>query len=191
MPSVDLRTERLRIRQFTQSDLDACIRLRRDAMGLDSPRRAVADWLRWTSDSYRELAGLGQPPYADYAVTALTDGAFVGSVGIVPTLIPWGAIRGDASDKSVSPEVGLFWAVLPPYRRRGYASEAGRALLDFLFETMRLRQVVATTESDNIASQKTMERLGMRLLRNPAPEPRWCQVVGVISESGDAMGRPD
>ena len=190
MQSLDMRGERLRIRHFVHSDLDACVSLRRDAMGLATPRRAVADWLRWTIDSYRELAGLGQPPYADYAVTRLADDAFIGAVGIVPTLIPWGALRGDTADKRVSPEVGLFWAVLPQYRRRGYASEAGRALLDFLFETLRLRQVVATTEKDNIASQKTMARLGMKLLRNPAPEPSWCQVVGVISRSGDAMARP-
>jgi hypothetical protein len=31
---------------------------------------------------------LGQPPYADYALELRSDGSFIGSVGIVPTLIP-------------------------------------------------------------------------------------------------------
>ena len=147
---------------------------------MDATRQAVADWLRWTVDSYRELAGLGQPPYADYAVATLDDDGIVGSVGIVPTLIPWGALGGDANDKSVSPEVGLFWASLPRFRRQGYASEAAKRLVDYLFAELCLRQVVATTQSDNIASQKTMAKLGMRLTRNPIGEPSWRQVVGVL-----------
>lgn len=159
-------------------DLEDCIRFRRDVFGLDERRESAEAWLLWTIDSYRELAKLGQPPYADYALEQLGSGEFVGAVGIVPTLVPWGALSGDATDGKLSPEVGLFWGIMPAYRRRGYASEAGQALLEFLFGTMNLRQVVATTEHENIASQKTMKRLGMTLYANPLSEPAWCQVVG-------------
>ena len=175
-----LETARLRIRQYTPDDLADCIRFRREVFAVDEPQTKAKSWLTWTIDSYRELAGLGQPPYADYAVELRGQGSLVGSVGIVPTVIPWGALKGDPSDTLLSPEIGLFWGILPAHRKRGYASEAGGALLDYLFADLKARQVVATTERDNIASQRTMQKLGMRLLRNPTDKPNWRQVVGLI-----------
>lgn len=176
-----LESERLRVRPFKEDDLEYCWRFRRDVFGLDEGRAPAQRWLRWTVDSYRELANLGQPPYADYALVRKDGGAFVGSVGIVPTHVPWGALKGDAQDSLLSPEIGLFWGILPEFRLRGYATEAARALLDYLFYELKTRQVVATTERDNIASRRTMEKLGMRIFENPTPEPAWCQVVGFIA----------
>ena len=176
-----LETARLRIRQFNQGDLADCRLFRREVFGVDEPPARAQGWLSWTVDSYRELAGLGQPPYADYAVVLRGDGGFIGSVGIVPTVVPWGALKGAADDPLLSPEIGLFWGIMPEQRQRGYAAEAAGALLDYLFSELKARQVVATTERDNIASQRVMEKLGMELLRNPADEPRWRQVVGRIA----------
>ncbi|MDE2818456.1 MAG: GNAT family N-acetyltransferase [Chloroflexota bacterium] len=180
MKPIDLRSDRLRIRQFHERDSEDCIRFRAQVFNIQEPRQQALNWLQWTIDSYRELAQLGQPPYADYAVEARSNGHFIGSVGIVPTIIPWGALGGDAADTLLSPEVGLFWGIMPRYRRRGFASEAGTALLDYLFRELSIARVVATTENNNIASQRTMERLGMSLRRNPLPQPAWRQVVGVI-----------
>ena len=175
-----IETARLRIRQFATDDLDSCLRFRREAFGIEDAEANAQRWLAWTIDSYRELAGLGQPPYADYAVERREDGRFVGSVGIVPTIVPWGALRGEPSDALLSPEIGLFWGIMPDCRRRGFAREAAAALLDYLFTELKARQVVATTESDNFASQRLMEKLDMTLLHNPSDEPPWCQVVGLI-----------
>lgn len=179
-----LETARLRIRQFDEGDLDDCIRFRCEVFGLDEPAARAQRWLHWTMDSYRELAQLGQPPYADYAVVLRDSGEFIGSAGIVPTAVPWGALNGDPTDSLLSPEIGLFWGILPAHRRRGLATEAGGALLEYLFHDLQARQVVATTERDNIASQRTMEKLGMRLWQNPNDQPRWRQVVGQIENPG-------
>lgn len=176
-----LETARLRIRPFKEDDLEHCWRFRRDVFGLDEDHSAARRWLRWTVDSYRELANLGQPPYADYAIVLKDGGDFIGSVGIVPTLVPWGALKGDAQDSLLSPEIGLFWGILPDFRRRGYATEAARALLDYLFRDLRARQAVATTARDNSASRRIMEKLGMRLFENPTAEPSWRQVVGYMA----------
>ena len=118
---------------MNHDDIDNCLRFRREVFGLDEACADAQKWLNWTIDSYRELEGLGQPPYADYAVQLRSNGSFVGSVGIVPTLVPWGALKGDPTDALLGPEIGLFWGILPAYRRRGYASEAAGALLAYLF----------------------------------------------------------
>lgn len=178
---LELTSQRLRIRHFSWADLAACSDFRRRVFQLDEDAETARRWLNWTIDSYRELAALKQPPYADYAIERRDTGGFVGAVGIVPTAVPWGALQGDKSDDLLNPEVGLFWGLLPEHRRLGYATEAASALLDFLFGKLRLRRVVATTERDNLASQRVMEKLGMRLLQNPLDAPTWCQVVGVLA----------
>ena len=177
---LDLATERLRIRHFEERDLASCIQFHQQVFDSQSEQSEIESWLRWTIDSYRELANLSQPPYADYAVELKDSGEFVGAAGIVPTVVPWGALTGNLADNLLSPEVGLFWGIMPAYRRRGYASEAAEALVAFIFDTLKLRQVVATTERENVASQKTMKKLGMALYTNPHSEPAWCQVVGKV-----------
>jgi ribosomal-protein-alanine N-acetyltransferase len=57
-------------------------------------------------------------------------------------------------------EIG--WVVAPPHQRLGYATEAARALLRHAFETLHLHRVIATCETDNLASVGVMEKLGMR-----------------------------
>ena len=78
-------------------------------------------------------------------------------------------------------EVGLFWAIDPDYQRQGYATEAAQALIDFAFQTLRVKRLIATTEYDNAASIGVMRKLGMHLEKNPFPEPPWLQVVGILN----------
>ncbi len=177
---LQLESARLRIRHFEERDLASCIQFHQQVFESQSEQSEIESWLRWTIDSYRELANLSQPPYADYAIELRGSGEFIGAAGIVPTVVAWGAMNGDAANDLLSPEVGLFWGIMPDHRRRGYASEAAYALVEFLFDRLRLRQVVATTAHDSVASQKTMQKLGMTLYTNPQSEPAWCQVVGKI-----------
>ena len=48
---------------------------------------------------------------------------------------------------------------------QGYATEGARALLRLGFTELGVRRVVATTYEDNLASQRVMEKAGMRLSR--------------------------
>ena len=119
-----LETRRLLVRQYGEDDLEVCRRFRREVFGLDEPEAGASAWLKWTIDSYRELAALGQPPYADYAVVLRDSGEFIGSAGIVPTIVPWGALKGDPSDTLLSPRSDCFGAYCP--RIAGAASRRRR-----------------------------------------------------------------
>jgi RimJ/RimL family protein N-acetyltransferase len=143
----------------------------------------VADWLRWTVDGYAQLARLHQPPYGERAVVHRADGRLVGLVGYVPLLAPFAqlsAFGAVAYPASFTPEVGLYWAILRAQRGQGYAVEAARALVSYAFEQLTLARLVATTANDNAPSLGVMRRLGMRIERNPYPEPAWFQAVGIL-----------
>lgn len=188
-----LETARLRVRPFVMEDLADAHRLfdvELDGMDLtDDAGASLAErarWLQWSVLSYEHLARLHEPPYGDRAIVFRETGALIGSVGFVPCLMPFEQLpyfaRSDApaSLGRSSPEFGLFWAISSAYQRQGFATEAARAMIDYAFQHLRLRRVVATTEYDNLASIGVMRRLGMRIERNPLPEPPWLQVVGVL-----------
>jgi RimJ/RimL family protein N-acetyltransferase len=190
-----LETERLVIRPFTMDDLAAVhdlfdAQLADADIGTDGVMSLAERerWLRWTVLSYDELAKLRQPPYGDRAVVLRDDSQLIGSCGYVPCLGPFDQLPsyGDRGPgQPYSPEVGLFYAIAPRWRARGHATEAARALVEYALRELRLRRVVATTADVNGASRRVMERLGMRVERNPYPDPPWFQIVGTI-DSPDA-----
>jgi ribosomal-protein-alanine N-acetyltransferase len=180
-----LETERLLIRPYTPDDLPARQRLDA-AMGLHLPEEQQRRWLEWSALNHEHLARLVQPPYGDRAVVLREDEVLIGTAGLVPSLGPFDRLPSFrrnllvVDEQLFRPEVGLYWALDPTHRGRGYATEAARALIDYGFERLRLQRIVATTEYQNEASQAVMRRLGMFVERNPHPEPPWFQVVGVL-----------
>lgn len=182
-----LTTERLIVRPFELDDLDAAYRIL-DVENQAQPRSRAerAQFLEWTVRNYRELARLYQPPYGDRAVVERRSNEVVGSVGLVPAYGPFGLLPGFCEQIDPEcrnyfwPEFGLFYAIAAAHRRQGFACEACRALVDYLFRELRPRRIVAITTRENEASQRVMIRLGMRLEFNPVPDPEWFQVVGVL-----------
>jgi hypothetical protein len=85
-----------------------------------------------------------------------------------------------------TPEFGLFYAITPTLQGQGYATEAAQAMVDYAFQHLRLKRVVATTTYDNTASMGVMRKLGMRIERNPFSEPPWLQIVGVLDNNAIA-----
>ncbi len=84
----------------------------------------------------------------------------------------------------MQPEASLMWAILPEYQGNGYATEIAQALVDVLLTQFCLKRVIATTEYENHAAQRVMEKIGMRVERNPFPDPFWLQVVGIVENRG-------
>lgn len=64
--------------------------------------------------------------------------------------------HGPPQDERV--EIG--YAVLPQFRRRGYATEASGALVEWAFAQPGVSEVVARCDADNPGSIATLERAG-------------------------------
>jgi RimJ/RimL family protein N-acetyltransferase len=173
------------IRPFQRADLSETRRILNAAFNADDSMENVGEWLEWSRLSARWLPLMRQFPYGDRAVIVVATGELIGVAGYVPMLMPFDQIpelaRQPGADASGgrTPEVGLFWAIDTAHQRRGYATEAARALIDHAFAAWRLWRILAKTDYDNHASQAVMLKAGMTLTRNPRPEPPWMQVVGV------------
>jgi RimJ/RimL family protein N-acetyltransferase len=55
--------------------------------------------------------------------------------------------------------------VLPAKQRQGFATEAARAALEFGFSEVGLDEIVSFTWTENAASLRVMEKLGMKRRR--------------------------
>ena len=189
-----LRTPRLEIRTLCEADLIPCHQLYDDIawsdLSLSGAERLARrrSWIAWSIDSEREFARLRQPPYGDRAIVWRETGDFIGLVGLVPAMAPFGRLPsfGGRPEARATAEVGLFWAVSPTRQGLGVATEAAKALIDQAFTALEIERIIATTDHDNLASQGVMRRLGMTLERNPWPDPPWFQTVGRL----DAGARP-
>jgi RimJ/RimL family protein N-acetyltransferase len=176
-----IESERLVIRPLDAGDLMAC-----QAMDPGVDPVACERWLRWQVASYPELEALRQPPYGERGIELAASGELVGLVGLVPSLGPFASLESWPRERDPAlaarwiPAVGLYWLLHPDHRGSGYATEAARALAECSFDQLDLARLVATTEHDNLASQAVMRRLGMRIERNPSPEPPWFQTIGIL-----------
>jgi len=196
-----LETIRLVIRPFQLDDLEAVhqlLDLELDAAVLHTEKMVSlaerAEWLEWAVRNPRQLAKLYQPPYGDRAIVLRASGRLIGACGFVPCLSNFEQIPGFGAkivppgQSLTSTEFGLFYAISPAQQRLGYASEAAQALLDYAFGTLRLGRIIAETDHDNEGSIGVMRRLGMRIERNPYPDPPWLQVVGVLENPPVSAG---
>lgn len=192
-----LETNRLRVRPLILNDLDEIHRILDVELGFTDGGgqevRSLEDrrqWLQWTVLAYEQLARLYQPPYGERAIALRSSGALIGAVGFVPCLNVFGQLPGLRENNASGPtkfyttEFGMFWALAPAHQGQGYATEAARAMVAYAFDSLQVDRVVATTDYDNERSMAVMRRLGMRIERNPSPEPPWLQVVGVLWNDG-------
>jgi len=177
-----LETDRLIIRELTLDDLEPINNVLNQSFGSEMPASERQPWLQWTVLGYEMFAMLEQPHYGERAVVLKETGEIIGAVGIVPYLDTFNGIPAfnRAPDAPATAEVGLFWAIDPAHQRRGFAPEAARALMDYLFTHEKLGRVIATTGYDNLPSQKVMQKLGMTVHRLEEPQPPDQFVVGVL-----------
>lgn len=147
---IEIKTERLHLRQWRASDHEPFARLNADARVMAFfPRpldRSESDAL---ADRLQSL--IAEQGWGLWAVELLDSKEFIGFVGLH---IP-------APELPFSPCVEIGWRLAYPYWGKGYASEAARAALRVAFEMLGLTEIVAFTAMQNLRSQHVMSRLGM------------------------------
>jgi len=150
-----LESERLLFRLHTLDDMDNFCAMEQDP----EVRRYVGGKPRTRAEAEdRFINGPMQPHegfWAMWATVLKADDQYVGRCGLYPHYGPNGEIiAGDAS-------MGLY--IAHPYWGNGFATEAGRALINFGFNDHHLKHIVTMIEVGNDASVHVIEKLGFTL----------------------------
>jgi len=147
--SVSLETSRLILRTVTLEDIDAVAL----SWKLDEPpvsRQEAENQVNWMLANHRQNAA-GKIVHLCLAIIHKDTCEWIGWCGL------------DHLDQTRSNPV-LFYLLKSSYWGQGLATEAARALLEYAFGEMNLPQVDSAAASDNLASVRVMEKLGMRSL---------------------------
>ena len=162
-----LRTARLRLRPFTDSDVDALFVLHSKPAVLrywDAPpwreRTQAERFVERCAEMAREGSG------ARLAIEVAATGVFIGWCGLARNLPFRSAKMGYCLDDSA-------WG-------HGLATEAAGALLRWAFDAFELNRVQAETDTRNAASARVLEKLGF-MREGTLRED--CIVEGVVSDS--------
>jgi RimJ/RimL family protein N-acetyltransferase len=147
-----IETERLGLRELMLGDAENVARFLLDQQAMRYYDRVYSSgdetaWIKSNLERYRK-DGFGL-----WAMIRKADGAFLGDCGIT--------LQDIEGEKL--PEVGYH--VIREYQRKGYASEAAAASLDYAFREFRFPAVFSYCRPDNHPSRGVMEKIGMRFLK--------------------------
>ena len=144
--SAILETTRLRMRSYAEADVT-------ELVPLIGTREVAATTLRiphpYTEQDGRAfIAGALDPGKIWLAITLRSDGRQIGGIGL----------RVDQQHQHA--ELGYWLGV--PYWGKGYATEAGREMVRYGFEDLKLHRIFASHFGHNPASGKILLKLGMK-----------------------------
>ncbi len=149
----ELETERLRLREFQQSDLPA-------VAGWDETLRAE-EFLAFCFRSYREW---GMGPWA-MVFKETTNGTTIKATGAIVGNCGFCRIRYEDAPGTFEHCGEVNYYVAPQYRGKGLATEALRAVVQFGFGDLRLTRIQARCAPENVRSERVLLKLGLRFER--------------------------
>ena len=165
-----LETDRLLLRHPIPDDLDALYALYRDPeMRQYFPPEGVSPDRTLTYEETKEelewfLQGHPRRPELGLWATILKEnGAFIGRCGLLPWTI-------DGQD-----EVEVAYMIAKAYWRQGLGTEAAAGIRDYAFETLGLTRLICMIDSENQASIRVAEGIGMTFEKESVDEtgPFW------------------
>jgi len=147
---VELRTERLILRRLRPDDVDAFAAMNADPEVMRY-FPACLDRTETEALIVRMNRHFARHGFGWWAVDVPGVMAFAGFVGL---LVP-------AFHTHFTPCVEVGWRLVRQAWGHGYATEAGRASIDFAFNRLGIEEIVSMAVVANHPSHRVMERLGM------------------------------
>lgn len=177
-------TARLRLRLFCREDVVPF-----HAYRADPTVAKYQGWSDYTIEEAREFVerqsqqvpgrlGVG----AQIAIEQRSSGAMIGDVFLYTP-----------EDEAHRAQIG--YTLQPKAQGRGYATEAVRALLHYVFETLEKNRVTAATDAENERSIALLERVGMRreahFVETVWERGQWCDefIYAMLRREWLASGR--
>jgi RimJ/RimL family protein N-acetyltransferase len=149
-----LRTLRLLLRPWRDEDIAPFAEMSADPAVMEYLLPLSDRWLSPEAWVARKRAHWDEHGFGQWVVEIPGEASCIGVVGLETV----------AYEAPFTPAVEVAWRLAQPYWGHGYATEAGRAALDYGFSELGLDEIVALTVPANWRSRRVMERLGMTRL---------------------------
>ena len=148
---MEIRTERLLLREFSDQDWTAVLDYQKDPAYL-----RYYEWTDRTPAAVQDFVGMFTSqqrvePRTKFqlAITLPSTGELIGNCGI--RLASAGATEGD-----------IGYELSPTHWGNGFATEAARSMLELGFRQFRLHRISSWCVADNTASANVLNKIGMK-----------------------------
>jgi [ribosomal protein S5]-alanine N-acetyltransferase len=150
----DIETARLRLGRWQPWDAVAFRPIAQDLEVM----RYVNKGEPWSDAKVREFIArqmrhIARKGFSFWKIQRKPDGRLIGLCGLFA--LPLGCRT----------EVEIGWWLAPPFWRRGLASEAASAVMNFALKNLPVERIVAVAIAENRASRRIMQKIGMRYER--------------------------
>ena len=174
-----IRSDRLRLRGWRDSDRDAFAALNTDPV---VSRDLGGPLARAESDAKldRYMATFEQVGFCRWLIEDMNE-QFLGYAGVMPS----------RSGHPLGRHFDIGWRLARSAWGRGYATEAAKASLRDAFERVHLKEVLAYAAADNVRSQAVIQRLNMQRAASldysePVGKGTWRGLVWIARPSEDS-----
>lgn len=164
-----IETERLVLRELQLTDLDGMFELDSNVevhkyLG-NKPISTIAESQSILENvlSQYEERGIGR-----WAAIEKSSGNFIGWSGI--------RLNTEYNMNGFTKYYDVGYRLMPKYWGKGYATESGKAAVDYAFNEMRLSRIYATTAMGNQASHNALLKIGLIYLNNFYFQPEQMQL---------------
>ncbi|MEG4027401.1 MULTISPECIES: GNAT family N-acetyltransferase [unclassified Microcoleus] len=147
----EIETARLYLRQFTPDDLEELYRIYSDAE-IMKYLRGVKTREETESAIHNMVQRWAENNFGMWALVHKIDRKMIGRCGL--------------AFLDQTPEVELGYALDKVYWNQGLVTEASFASLNYGFQILKLERIVAIARPENIASQRVIQKVGMKYEKN-------------------------
>lgn len=146
-----IETKRLILRELTNDDFDSLFEILSDSETMKHypapyDKNGVDRWINWSIENYKTF-GFGL-----WAVVLKDNNQMIGDCGLTMQII----------NKKIRPEIGYH--INKKYHNQGYATEAAKAVKDYIFNNTTFNTLYTYTNAENIASYSVAIKNGMKLV---------------------------
>ena len=170
-----MESERLWLRKFTMEDFPLVYALYSDPETMryypkPYDEETTRRWIAWNIENYRQYG------FGIWAVILKETGEYIGDCGLTMQNI----------DGEVLPEIGYH--ILRKHWRKGYGSEAARAVRDWVFEHTDFDAQYSYMKYTNVPSYTTAMANGMKKVKEfPDPVNEFMAVYAITREEWEAL----
>lgn len=151
---VYIETQRLILRDWTEKDLPAFVRMNRDPAVMEYFLKPLTEE-ESNNFFHRIREELQEYRYGLFAVEVKADGEFIGYTGL----------HHAGFDTDFCPCLEIGWRLRAEAWGKGYATEGAQACLDYAFDTLHLPEIYSFTSMPNKRSERVMQKIGMQKVK--------------------------